>query len=206
MGKRVETEVVANGLTEWEELWGRVRLTFSDEDEERYRKRCALRDKNLRKHNLTYPPVDEVALKCAMVEYSRTLKYGNSTKAYGVTAVDMKIADQYCPEVKMVQEFVRQVRNDARRERRDEVVSDVEEAMIEKATDRDGVSKADVRAGTLILGGADRETYGRDTVKQDEGKKAVCGGGIQINVIYDAAQKLMKRVDGQRAGGVIEDV
>ena len=192
--------------TPWEDLWGRVRLTFSDEDEERYRKRCALRDKNFRKHGLSVPPVDEDALKTAMVEYARTMKYVEAIRVAGVTAVDLEIADQYCPEVMMVREFVRRMRNKARDERRSDDVDRWEDALDAKATDHGGRSKADSRAAMFLLERVERRTFGKEPPKEEEGPKKLAGGGIQVNVIGDAALKLLTRGEGQKAGGVFVDV
>lgn len=194
------------GEAPWEELWGRVRLTFSDEDEERYVKRCRLRDKNFRKHGLAAAPVDEGALKAAMVEYARTMRYGDAVRKAGVTAVDMEIADQYCPEVMMVREFVRRMRNRARDEDRADKVSRWEEALDTKATDHCGDSKADSRAAMFLLERVERRTFGKEPPKEEEGPKKLAGGGIQVNVIGDAALKLLSRGEGQRAGGVFVDV
>ena len=204
--ERAKSDALVKTASPWEVLWGRVRLTFTDDDEERYQKRCRLRDKCMRKHDLEKVPVDEDALKAAMVEYSETLKHNESLAKHGVTAVDMAVADKYCPEVMMVREFVRRMRNASRDEDRGDKIDRWEDALDTKATDHLGVSKADSRAAMFLLERIDRRAFGKEPPKEAGVEGKSLGGGIQINLIGDAAVKLLTRPEGKRSGGVIVDV
>lgn len=194
----------------WETLWDRVRISFSDEDEDSYRRRLGTAEKKLKRMGLAEIPVSVDAAKGAVLEYVQTQKFNKALEHHGLSYADFDLVVNLCPEVAMGVEYARRLRNSARAARAEKYADDAEE-LLARSAQGENVPKSSVTSAMFLLGKIEKERYGDDVGRLKGGedgqkKLGAGGGGIMINIIGDAAAKLMKPAAVGHSGGVFIDV
>lgn len=196
---------------EWDVLWERARLSFEDADEDSYARRSATAAKKLKRAGLSAPPVDVDAAKRAICVYATNFVYNDALKQVGISHVDMATACDLVPEVAMAREYVRRLIRDVE-DSDDESVAQTAKATLVAAAGGLAVPKQSVDAAKFMLGHIKEkfgESGGKRVAEEDDPskKKPNGSGGIVINIVGDAAAKLLQpnRPDG-RSGGVFIDV
>ena len=182
---------------EWDELWGRARMTFSDADEATYNKRVEVSLKKLKRAGLTEPPFDVRAVKRALVRYSHTLRYVMSCEEAGLSRVDMHVVLDLWPAAKSVVEFINRVRDTCYEQETPEKVARLREQLEKLATDDKGKCGASVKAVLFALERLDKKHFGdsrgaQEPAEDEERRRVGGGGGILFRIVGDAAKALEK--------------
>lgn len=197
----------------WDVLWERTQLMFTDADVDSYHRRLETAAKKLKRAGLEAPPVDLAACRAAMVEYASTLQYKKSLRKNGVSAADFVTAKDLCPELAMVLEFVRKVRDEYQDAENEEVGESAKKTLVISAKGGE-VPKGAITSAMFLLGHIDHKRFGdnRGTKlpSEDEEHRMLGNtgkGGILIHVVGDAAAKFAEPQQiGGKAGGVFIDV
>lgn len=156
------------------------------------------------------PPYDFYMVQEILVEYDKCARLTEAVRKCGGNESECIEAKKWDAEIKLVWNFVEERIVDRMRARAKEIAQDAQEGLSQLVTDAE--CKLNPKAIKMALEGTVPELYGGGGGKAgadeeaDERRKLPMNGGIMINIIGDAAAKLMEPKAGGRAGGVFIDV
>ena len=156
------------------------------------------------------PPYDFYMVQEILVEYDKCGYFEAAVKKCNGVESECVAAKKLDAEIKLVWEFVEGNIAERMKAKAKDIAQTAQDGL-EKVL-KDEKCKLNVKALELALAGTMPGLYGKQgrggVADMDEGQKRipVGGGGIMINIIGDAAMKLMKPAVEGKSGGVYIDV
>lgn len=166
--------------------------------------------RNMEKQGLIVPPYDFYMVQEVLVEYDRCGRFTDAIRKCGGREEECIEAKKWDAEIKLVWDFIEERIADRMRARAKEIAQDAQEGLRRLVTDDE--CKLNARAIKMALESTVPDLYGGGGGKaeaedeEDGRRKLPMSGGIMINIIGDAAAKLVAPKEGGRAGGVFIDV
>lgn len=200
------------GSPAWKSLLARAVMSLDEDGRAGFAKRCAESERKLARirEEGGEAPYDFYMVQEVLVEYDRCCRFDEAARLCGARESECVAAKKLDAEIGLVWGFVEGNVMERMAARAKDIAQDAQEEL--GAAVRDGGRKSNVKALELALAGAAPGLYGRQGRgggrDDDSGARRLPsgGGGIMINVIGDAALKLLKPAVEGRAGGVFIDV
>lgn len=202
-----------SGSPAWESLLARAVMSLDESEAAAHEKRrdeCDRRyARRLEKAGLMVSPYDWYQVREVLVEYDRCGRFDEALRRCNGKESECLEAKSWDEDVRLVWDFLVRQSKERLAARASDIAQDAQEGLRRLVTDE--ACRLDTKAIKIALESAAPELYGGggrgDRGAGEEGPRRlpVGGGGIMINIIGDAAAKLMEPPKG-RSGGVFVDV
>ena len=204
------------GSPAWEALLLRAEMALDEAGLAAYNKKKAdlakKLERNMEERGMKSLPYDFYMVQEVLVEYDRCGKFGEALRNCGGSESECLEARSWDMEIKLVWDFVKERIKARMAARAVDIAQEAQDGLRQLVTDES--CKLDAKAIKMALESVAPDLYGgggggrrTEAEGEDARRKLPMSGGVTINVVGDAAAKLLLEPKaGEKSGGVFIDV